>query len=232
MPASALHGGRHGVLIRNRRLSCTQVVCIAQAVCDSFSTFCPLGDILLISRTLPICASLCIYSFFSGALGLFAIVAAIPSLDIFQADLNPLAQPFKNAVLQISPDISPRFSLFRRQGCPNLTLLCPNGRCCSYGTSCCGNTCCALGYLCTGGTLAAPCCVAITSSTNNCGSSNVGPLIHLPQSEVSDLNSLAPYLDTYLVKVSTSVVLLATGVTMIVQAYLVARRWAHFQPAQ
>ncbi|KAH7089740.1 heterokaryon incompatibility protein-domain-containing protein [Paraphoma chrysanthemicola] len=100
------------------------------------------------------------------------VVSAIPPIQRSLVDANPLGQPFKNAVLPVAPGFSPRYSLFKRQGCPNLTLLCPSGVCCSYSTSCCGNTCCASGYLCTGGTSSAPCCVAIGSPTNTCGGGN------------------------------------------------------------
>ncbi|KAH8774134.1 hypothetical protein BGZ57DRAFT_982508 [Hyaloscypha finlandica] len=86
---------------------------------------------------------------------------AIPALGFSPTDTNPLGQPFVNAVLPVQPGFSPRFNLFRRQGCPNLTLLCPSGGCCSYDTSCCGR-----------GTVDAPCCVAVNSPTNKCGGSN------------------------------------------------------------
>lgn len=97
---------------------------------------------------------------------------AIPALETVPIDTNPLVQPFLNAILPVQAGFTSRFSLFRRQGCPNLTLLCPSGGCCSDDTSCCGSTCCPSGYLCTGGTAAAPCCGAITSPTNECGGSN------------------------------------------------------------
>lgn len=129
-------------------------------------------------------------------------VRAIPSLDVSPIDMNPLGQPFKNAVLPVTPGFSPRFSLFRRQGCPNLTLLCPSGGCCSYDTSCCGDTCCPSGYLCTGGTVAAPCCVAIDSPTNTCGDSNVR-VSCLRQPRVTDLSSLAHGRETYPAREST-----------------------------
>src|ERR1700712_3737756 len=112
------------------------------------------------------------YSATFWLLALSSVAKAMPPLDLSPVDTNPLAIPFKNAVLPIELDISPRFSLFRRQGCPNLSLRCPNGGCCSYDTTCCGNTCCASGYLCTGGTVAVPCCVAMSSLTNTCGGSN------------------------------------------------------------
>lgn len=105
-------------------------------------------------------------------LTLSPFVKAIPAFGFSPIDTNPLGQPFVNAVLPVQPGFSPRFNLFRRQGCPDLTLLCPSGGCCSYDTSCCGNTCCSSGYLCTGGTAAAPCCVAETAPTNECGGSN------------------------------------------------------------
>jgi hypothetical protein len=102
----------------------------------------------------------------------FPFARAIPALDFSPIDTNPLGQPFINAVLPVQPGFSPRFNLFRRQGCPNSSLLCPSGLCCSYDTSCCGSSCCASGYLCTGGTEEAPCCVAIDAASNECGSSN------------------------------------------------------------
>lgn len=71
----------------------------------------------------------------------------------------------------------PGSELFRRQqSCSSFSLPCPSGICCSYSptlTSCCGRSCCAEGYLCTGGTPSSPCCVAINSRTNTCGSDNV-----------------------------------------------------------
>jgi hypothetical protein len=114
---------------------------------------------------------------FLGILVFAITVRAAPSSDISASDENPLGQPYANAVLPISPISPPLFSLFKRQGCPNLTLRCPSGGCCSYDTSCCGNSCCEFGYLCTGGTVAAPCCVAINSPTNTCGASNVSNLL-------------------------------------------------------
>jgi hypothetical protein len=102
----------------------------------------------------------------------FPFVQAIPAFGFSPIDTNPLGQPFVNAVLPVQPGFSPRFNLFRRQGCPNLSLLCPSGGCCSYDTSCCGSTCCNSGYLCTGGTAEAPCCVAENAPTNECGGSN------------------------------------------------------------
>jgi hypothetical protein len=105
---------------------------------------------------------------------------AIPALALSPIDTNPLGQPFINAVLPLQPGFSPRFDLFRRQGCPNNSLLCPSGKCCSYDTSCCGSSCCPSGYLCTGGTQAAPCCVAITATSNQCGGSNGNVRITIP----------------------------------------------------
>jgi hypothetical protein len=105
-------------------------------------------------------------------LAIFPFANAIPAFGFVPIDTNPLGQPFINAILPVQPGFTPRFSLFRRQGCPDLSLLCPSGGCCSYDTSCCGSACCESGYLCTGGTAAAPCCVAETSPTNECGGSN------------------------------------------------------------
>jgi hypothetical protein len=109
------------------------------------------------------------------------IVALFPILAVaapFVEDSNPnheVAEPFaKRAAFPGQVALS-GWSIFRRQGCPNLSLLCPSGVCCSYATevtSCCGKNCCASGYLCTGGTTSNPCCVAITDSTNTCGSVN------------------------------------------------------------
>lgn len=140
-------------------------------------------------------------------------VSAIPPVEVSQVDTNPLGQPFKNAVLPVTPGFSPRFSLFRRQGCPNLTLLCPSGGCCSYSTSCCGNTCCASGYLCTGGTATAPCCVAIGSSTNTCGGGNVS-ILCVERVCRSDFSSLVHDQEICHVKESTFAVLLAIFATM------------------
>lgn len=86
-------------------------------------------------------------------------------------DTDPLGQPFINAILPVQPGFTPRFSLFHRQRYPDLSL-CPSGGCCSYNTSYYGSVCRQSGYLCTGGTAAAPWCVAETSPTNECGSSN------------------------------------------------------------
>ncbi len=108
-----------------------------------------------------------IYSF-----ALCTLVHALPPFPVSLEDNNPIAFPFARAVLPISPGPVSGYNLFKRQGCPNLTLKCPSGNCCSYDTSCCGNTCCASGYLCTGGTASAPCCVAISAVSNTCGGSN------------------------------------------------------------
>lgn len=162
---------------------------------------------------------------FSALLRLAFVVSAIPSLDVSLSDTNPLGQPFLNAVLPVALQFSPRFSLFRRQGCPNLMLLCPSGGCCSYDASCCGNTCCPSGYLCTGGTTTAPCCVAIGSPTNTCGESNVS--IFFPRDfRLSNFFSLARDQEICLVKESTFAVLPTTFVTTMTQQSLVARHWA------
>lgn len=131
---------------------------------------------------------------------LLLTVSAMPTLGDSPIDTNPLGLPFKNAVLPITPGFSPRYSLFRRQGCPNLTLRCSNGGCCSYDTSCCGNTCCASGYLCTGGTASAPCCVAIGSTTNTCGGSNVSNLRVCANFVRLTLSSLVHDREIYLAK--------------------------------
>ncbi|KAG9232774.1 hypothetical protein BJ875DRAFT_465936 [Amylocarpus encephaloides] len=103
-----------------------------------------------------------------------AIVAAVPFIEESNV-YHMLAEPFED--LSTIPGIAQQlgWSLFRRQGCPILTLLCPGGNCCSYGDSCCGRNCCASGYLCTGGTLSNPCCVAIGASSNDCGAPNSNP---------------------------------------------------------
>ncbi|KAM7185085.1 hypothetical protein V8F20_011950 [Naviculisporaceae sp. PSN 640] len=104
---------------------------------------------------------------------------AIPSGSLIPLefrDPNPLAHPFRGSTLALPPRQSPAeaFALLRRQGCPNLTLLCPNGVCCPYGNDCCGGSCCESGYVCSGGTSAAPCCVAIGDLTSVCGGGGEG----------------------------------------------------------
>ena len=91
------------------------------------------------------------------------------SLNDDARNANSFSSPYASAFLPIAPaEVNGNNTLARRQGCPNLTLLCPSGGCCSYDSSCCGNMCCPSGYLCTGGTADAPCCVPITSSDNIC----------------------------------------------------------------
>jgi hypothetical protein len=109
-------------------------------------------------------------------LALLPPTLAIPSgsLTSSNLDTNPLAHPFRGSTVALLParrrqSPAQAFALLRRQGCPNLTLLCPSGVCCPYGNDCCGGVCCNSGYLCTGGTSAAPCCVAIGALTNDCG---------------------------------------------------------------
>lgn len=94
----------------------------------------------------------------------------VPAIETIPEDSNPLAQPFINAALPAKPGLTAKFDLFRRQGCPNQTLLCPGGVCCGYDTPCCGSVCCNPGYVCSGGTSSAPCCVAIGAQSNSCGS--------------------------------------------------------------
>ena len=63
---------------------------------------------------------------FSVLFACFLPTGAVPALGLSLIDTNPLGQPFVNAILPVQPGISPRFTLFRRQGCPNLSLLCPS----------------------------------------------------------------------------------------------------------
>jgi hypothetical protein len=107
-----------------------------------------------------------------GFLALCSLSKALPSLDIFPRDTNPIASPFTGASLPVHSNTSALFSLFRRQLCPLQTLLCSSGECCPSGKTCCGNVCCDSGYLCTGGTASAPCCVPVGSLTNTCGAAS------------------------------------------------------------
>ncbi|KAH7024622.1 heterokaryon incompatibility protein-domain-containing protein [Microdochium trichocladiopsis] len=84
--------------------------------------------------------------------------------------LQPVPQPFTGAAFpQPRHESNSPLRLFRRQGCPNLTLLCPGGGCCDYNNPCCGALCCASGYVCSGSAPdGSPCCVAIGAVTNQC----------------------------------------------------------------
>lgn len=104
-----------------------------------------------------------------------SVAATLTPFDVYDGISSP-AESFAEFAALPGVRPLPGTNIFRRQSCPNLSLLCPSGICCSYATTlttCCGQNCCAQGYLCTGGTQSNPCCVAIGSTTNVCGSVNI-----------------------------------------------------------
>ena len=98
-----------------------------------------------------------------------AAVTVVTCIPTAEEDRNPRGRPFANAVFARQPVSRLLYGLIPRQGCPNLTLLCPGGICCGYDSPCCGDTCCAEGSVCSGSDGSAPCCVAIGAVSNTCG---------------------------------------------------------------
>lgn len=100
------------------------------------------------------------------------LVAALPSGTLPLDDLNPQGHPFLGSSIANQPNTTSILGIFKRQGCPAMTLLCPSGGCCPYEGSCCGKVCCTSGYVCSGGTSSSPCCVAIGDLSATCGGSS------------------------------------------------------------
>jgi hypothetical protein len=110
------------------------------------------------------------YSVFA-LISFFFFVTAIRDNRHREIESYQLAKPILNVTFPVPR--GPR-SLFRRQGCENLDIACPNNICCPVDTACCGALCCDINTsLCWEDNVGAQCCLPYSDTTGICGDGGI-----------------------------------------------------------